>query len=243
MGARKFPETATTTATDYGSALFGALRQHADCNWMKYIRHEFVCRLGDGSLPRSAFLAYLEQDYLFLLHYARAWAMAVVKSETAGQMRMAAATVNALINEEISLHVRVCEREGITEEALLNAREAPQNIAYTRYVMDTALGGDLLDLLCAMSPCVFGYGEIGCLLADADTEPVYREWIDAYCGEPYQELCRSVAGLVEEVRLARLGSDFMGSPRWESLCSRFSTAVELEAQFWSMGMDLGKPGA
>lgn len=237
MSTRNLSDTAA--ATDYGSVVFSALRQHAADNWIRYTRHEFVCRLGDGSLPRSAFLAYLEQDYLFLLHYARAWAMAVVKSETATQMRMAAATVNALINEEISLHVRVCEREGITEQALLSAREAPQNIAYTRYVMDTALGGDLLDLLCVMSPCVFGYGEIGCRLAAADTEPVYREWIDAYRGEAYQGLCRDVARLVEEVRLAKLGDDFRGNPRWAVLCSRFNTAVELEAAFWSMGMDLG----
>ena len=34
--------------------------------WNQFIDHEFVRGLGDGSLPRSAFIAYLIQDYIFL---------------------------------------------------------------------------------------------------------------------------------------------------------------------------------
>ena len=83
-------------------------------------------------------MAYLIQDYIFLIHFSRAWALAIVKSETPEQMRGAAATVNALINDEIKLHVGICAREGITEAQLLDATEEPENLAYTRYVMDAA---------------------------------------------------------------------------------------------------------
>ena len=41
---------------------------------------DFVEQLGDGSLPRKSFLHYLVQDYVFLVHFSRAWALAVVKS-------------------------------------------------------------------------------------------------------------------------------------------------------------------
>ena len=133
-----------------------AWRASAGDVWQQYIDHEFVVSLGDGSLPRAAFIAYLIQDYIYLLHYSRAWALAVVKSDNAGQMRLAAATVNALINEEIQLHVSICEREGISEQSLLAAEEASENLAYTRYVMDAGLSGDLLDLLAALAPCAFG---------------------------------------------------------------------------------------
>ncbi|GIT88801.1 hypothetical protein ROBYS_38170 [Roseobacter sp. OBYS 0001] len=38
-----------------------------------YTHNDFVEGLRDGSLPRAAFLHYLVQDYVFLVHFARAW--------------------------------------------------------------------------------------------------------------------------------------------------------------------------
>ena len=48
--------------------------------WSAYTTHKFVAGLGDGTLPREAFLRYLRQDYVFLVHFSRAWALAVVKA-------------------------------------------------------------------------------------------------------------------------------------------------------------------
>ena len=229
------------STTDFNSPVLANWRSAAGASWEQYVDHQFVRGLGDGSLPRSVFIAYLIQDYLFLIHYSRVWSMAVVKSETVEQMRAAAATVNALINQEIQLHINVCKREGIPEAALMQAGEENENLAYTRYVMDVGLNGDLLDLLAALSPCVFGYAEIGARLADChDTSALYREWIDTYHCEEYDSLCTSVAQLVEQVALSRLGEIPQSSPRWAGLCQRFETATRLEASFWSMAFRLGK---
>lgn len=35
--------------------------------WKKYTEHEFVARLGDGTLPVENFKEYLVQDYLYLV--------------------------------------------------------------------------------------------------------------------------------------------------------------------------------
>jgi len=227
-------------STDYGSPVFAAWRQAAGETWLNYIDHEFVRGLGDGSLPREAFMAYLIQDYIFLLHFSRAWAMAVVKAETATQMRTAAATVNALINDEIQLHTGICQREGISEAQLLKATEAPENIAYTRYVMDSGLGGDLLDLLSSLTPCVFGYHAIGLNLVNCnDTTPLYREWIDTYSDSDYAGVCEAVAALIEDVASEKLGPIPEQNPRWKGLCKRFETATQLEIGFWQMGLRLG----
>lgn len=226
---------------DYGSPVYKRWREAAGTDWTDYTEHAFVKGLGDGSLPRSAFIAYLIQDYIFLLHFSRAWALAVVKSETATQMRTSAATVNALINEEIQLHVQICLREGITEAQLNETQEATENLAYTRFVMDAGLSGDLLDLLAALTPCVMGYGEIGLALADChDTKKIYREWIDTYRSDEYQAVCRSAAVLIEEVAQAKLGNEPEKNPRWQSLCKTFTTASRLEAGFWQMGLRLGE---
>ena len=75
---------------DYDSPILDGWREAAGENWSKYIEHEFVLGLGNGNLPREAFIAYLIQDYIFLLNFSRAWAMGIVKAETATQMRTAA---------------------------------------------------------------------------------------------------------------------------------------------------------
>lgn len=221
----------------YGSAVLAAWKKHAGDAWNDYVDHAFVRGLDDGSLPRECFIHYLIQDYIFLVDFSRAWAMAVVKSASLAEMKTAAATVDALVNHEMRLHVEVCRREGIAEHTLYDAVEAVENLAYTRYVMDAGLSGDFLDLMAALAPCVFGYGEIGARLGQeiAPDNP-YREWIETYSGEDYQGLCTEVAAMLEDAAAARLGARPLDSPRWPGLAERFAAATRLEIGFWDMGL-------
>jgi thiaminase/transcriptional activator TenA len=227
-----------TDAPRYGRA-FALWRRDAGAHWDAYTTHAFVEGLGDGSLPRAAYLHYLAQDYVFLVHFARAWALAVAKSETLEEMRVAAATVNALVNEEMKLHVAACAEHGLEEPALFAAEEAPANLAYTRYVLEAGYSGDFLDLMAALAPCVLGYGEIGRRLGASNAATPYRPWIDAYAGEGYQAVCREVGGLIDGALVRRLGEDFPGAPRWPRLAERFRTATRLEIGVWDMGLAAG----
>ena len=105
---------------DYGSPVFAAWRAAAQPAWQGYVEHEFVRRLGDGSLEQRAFMHYLAQDYVFLRHYARAWSMVAVKADAVAAMRVAAATAHALLAEEIRLHVATCAAQGMAESELEN---------------------------------------------------------------------------------------------------------------------------
>ncbi|MCV6593446.1 MAG: thiaminase II [Silicimonas sp.] len=215
---------------------FDAWRAAAGPDWAAYTRHAFVRGLGDGSLPRKAFLHYLKQDYVFLIHFARAWALAVTKAETVEEMRLAAGTVNGLINEEIALHIETCAAAGIDEATLFATEERQENLAYTRYVLDAGHSGDLLDLLAALAPCVMGYGEIGAHLAAAKTSETYDEWIGTYAGDGYQQVCRDVGALIDGAVARRLGETPEASPRWAALAARFRKATQLEVGFWDMGL-------
>ena len=231
------------TEHSYGSGYYALLREAAGATWQDYVGHEFVRGLGDGSLPKQAFLNYLKQDYVFLLHFSRAWALGVVKSGSLDEMKTCAATVDALVNHEIQLHVQVCAAEGISENELLETREEFENIAYTRFVIEAGLSGDFLDLVAALAPCVFGYGEIGKRLqADHNASTPYKEWISTYAGDDYQEVCSTVALMLENAVTARLGPDAQDLPRWSALSERFRRATELEVGFWDMGLRLGKLG-
>ncbi|WP_253762808.1 thiaminase II [Ruegeria sp. HKCCD4884] len=219
----------------YGKA-FTLMRDAAQGPWRDYTRHAFVEGMKDGTLPHEAFLHYLRQDYVFLIHFSRAWALAVVKSETHSEMLTAVGTVNALVAEEMQLHIGICEAAGISQDELFATPERAENLAYTRFVLEAGYSGDLLDLLVALAPCVMGYGEIGARLAEEATSDTYRDWINTYAGEEYQGACQAVGELLDSALTRRLGADFESSPRWDRLCQTFRTATELEVNFWQMGL-------
>ena len=224
----------------YGSPVFAGLREANREAWANYTEHEFVRTLGEGTLPRAAFLHYLKQDYVFLFHFSRAWALAVVKSTTLEEMTTAAATVDALVNQEMQLHVQTCAQVGVSQAELFATEETSENLAYTRFVMDAGLSGDLVDLLVALVPCVMGYGEIGLALAPslaANRSHPYRDWISTYSGDEYQGTCAAVGALLERAVASRIGSQPMNSPRWPDLSHRFAVACRLERDFWRMGLN------
>ena len=96
--------------------------------WSAYTTHEFVAGLGDGTPPRDAFLRYLRQDYVFLSHFSRARALAVVSAGNLEEMKMAASLVSVLINEEMKLHIGVVPPLALTRMSLSrrwNCRRTP----------------------------------------------------------------------------------------------------------------------
>lgn len=215
----------------YGTT-FPLLRAAAP-DWQAYVGHRFVETLRDGTLPRAAFLHYLTQDYLFLIQFSRAWALAVTKADTVAEMRACAAKVQTLIDGEMSLHTQICAEAGISPEALAATEERLETVAYTRFVLDAGHSGDFLDLLAALMPCVLGYGEIGLRLRGAGGP--YGDWIETYGGERYQAVCAASGALLDAAVARRIETPGAG-PRWPALCRRFATATRLEANFWDMGL-------
>ncbi len=219
------------------NSLFARLRAATGDDWRAFTGHEFVRRLGDGSLPEECFRHYLIQDYLFLIHFARAYALAAYKSETLADIRDAARSVAAIVDTETSLHVKYCAGWGLDEDALASAPEATATMAYTRYVLEKGASGDVLDLYVALAPCIVGYAEIGtALCADPDTRTdanAYGEWIDMYAGTEYQEVAARAVGQLDRLERSRAGPG-----RFDALCRTFRQATRLEAAFWDMGLTL-----
>jgi len=217
------------------------LRASCAADWEAYVCHPFVQGLADGSLPEACFRHYLAQDYVFLMHFARAYALAAYKSEDLTEMRQAAATLHELANGEMALHISYCAGWGLSEADLAVLPEDPANMAYTRFVLERGLSGDLLDLLVALAPCVVGYAEIARrLTADPATnlsdDNLYKQWIEAYAGDDYQELARNAVVQLDRVAAKRIGAAPQESGRWPSLAKTFDRATRLEIGFWEMGL-------
>lgn len=222
-------------------SLFHALKATCPADWDAYIRHDFVRQLATGTLPQCCFQQYLEQDYLFLIHFSRAWALAVVKCDQLADMREATATLNALLHHEMQLHVDYCARWGISAAQLAALDEEPANMAYTRFVLERGYSGDLLDLLTALLPCVIGYAEIGTWISSdpatrLDGNP-YRDWIEMYAGAEYQAVAADALAFLQRTAQRRLGAEPFQNERWPDLCRTFRAATRLEVDFWQMGLN------
>ncbi|WP_137181541.1 TenA family protein [Roseomonas sp. AR75] len=222
--------------TPYGSAtgLYRRLKQANAGDWQAYTWHPFVQGLADGSLPLPAFKRYLVQDYLFLVQFVRAFALAAYKAESLTAFREKAGAIQALLHE-MTLHVGYCAEWGIAEDAILAEPEAAETVAYTRWVLDRGIAGDILDLEVALAPCTVGYGEIALAIEASptrrrDANP-YESWIAMYAGDEYQALARGAAE-----RLDTLGESHGGFPRFAALSADFGKAARLEADFWRMGL-------
>lgn len=218
--------------------LFDRLKQACAAQWAAYVEHPFVRGLGDGRLPEACFRRYLGQDYLFLGHFARAYGLAAFKGETLDDIRQAARGLDAMINVEMGLHVAFCGRWGLTEAAMAALPEADATMAYTRFVLERGLAGDLLDLHVALAPCIVGYAEIGQTLAAragvALAGNPYREWIEMYASADYQAVAAA-----EIAYLDRLMERRGGAGRFDGLVTTFGRATRLEAAFWDMGLAAG----
>lgn len=217
--------------------LFDRLKAANGDAWRLYTEHDFIRQLANGSLPEDCFRHYLGQDYLFLIHFARAYALAIYKSDGLADMRAASAAVSGILEVEMGLHVTFCTGWGLSEAEMEALPEDSATMAYTRYVLEKGFAGDVLDLQVALAPCVVGYGEIGARLA-ADRETVregnpYWPWIEMYAGEEYQEVA---AGAITQ--LDRLAARRLTPARYDDLIVTFRQATRLEADFWQMGLDV-----
>lgn len=188
-----------------------------------------------GTLPEPAFRRYLTQDYLFLIHFARSYALLVSKLRTLAEMRAAAASMIAIL-DELPLHVGYCREWGLDEATMARRNGSRGN----RQLHPLRTGHrplrDALDLLAALMPCVAGYAEIGLgLLHDPATRLTanpYASWIRNYGDKGYLNGVNNAIGLLETLWRQR-----GGEARFAELSAIFTTATRLEANFWQMGLN------
>lgn len=210
------------------------LIQNSQPHWDNYIKHEFVQKLANGTLGLENFQHYLKQDYIYLFHYCRAFALAMYKSENFEQMNFSQQALNATL-DEIQLHINYCKEFGIDEKSIYEQKESPACVAYTRYVLDCGMNGDLAQLYAGVIPCFVGYAKVADYITEnnlsVENNP-YQSWIDMYSSKEYQEAAKAATQFFEEL-CKDLSKKQMGK-----IQEIFTTATRMEISFWQMGIDL-----
>ena len=204
--------------------------------WQSYYNHPFVKEIGDGTLEVDKFKYYMIQDYLYLLDYAKVYALGVVKADTEEVMRGFSSMVNGILNGEMSIHRSYMKRLGITQEEIKNAKASLDNISYTHYMLAVSYTGSLADLTVSLLSCMWSYLEIGTHLSKipGSTEnEFYGEWIRGYISKEYKELTQWVIDLTD-----KLACD-MSEKELKKLEEIFVNTSKYEYMFWDMAYNKG----
>ncbi|KAM0480331.1 hypothetical protein ACHAPX_004162 [Trichoderma viride] len=199
--------------------------------WDEFVNHPFVMALGNGTLPVDSFKGYIVQDYLYLIHFSRANALAAYKAKSIGDISRSNEIVSHILHE-MKLHINYCNSFGISESEIQATQELQACTAYTRYVLDIGQSEDWLALQMALAPCLLGYGAVAKMLhAHADTVRdgnTYWAWIENYNADDYVEAVRLGSELIEKsIRL-------QSPSRIEELIKIFVHATKMEIGFWEM---------
>ena len=217
------------------------LRAHAGDVWEAQHAHPFVTGIGDGTLPEEAFRFYVRQDYVFLIDYGRLLALGAARAPRLADMRRLAALAQGILETEMDLHRDYAAAWGIGAGELEAEQAAPATSGYVDFLLRTAALGDFAELAAALLPCMWGYAEIGERLAAGPlpAHPLYRQWIEMYSGEEFQELTAWSRELVDDVAGELTGPGHDRMRRAFLACSRHELAFWQSA--WYHRSDAARP--
>lgn len=207
------------------------LRQKANSIWTANHEHAFVQEIGSGTLDIEAFKYYMKQDYLYLIEYARVFALGVVKANDLNTMATFTVYLQSTLHEEMSLHRSYAQRLGITNEELEHTIAAPTTIAYSSYMISEAQKGSLAHLIAAILPCAWSYSEIGKRLAivpGALEHPQYGEWVRMYQDDEFEAIADWLCAKLDEL------ASTLGEAERKQLEDIFLTSSRFEYLFWDM---------
>ena len=191
--------------------------------------HPFVRGIASGELSRSRFVFYVEQDAWFLGAFARAYAVALAKTDDLDTML----TLRTLLDgtfDELRLHRGYAERWG----ADLDPEPADATLAYTDFLLRVAWSEPVAHTMAAMVPCMRLYAHLGRAMAPVTAaESPYREWVETYGDAGFEALAQQVEGLLDA-----------GDGEPAVMAQHYRTAMRREYRFFDQALSDGDaPGS
>ncbi|MDQ0223735.1 thiaminase II [Metabacillus niabensis] len=199
--------------------------------WEKNHTHPFVQGIGNGTLAKEKFRFYMIQDYLYLIEYAKVFALGAVKARDLETMGRFSKLLDATLHEEMELHRQYAKRFDISTKELEEAKPSPITLAYTHYMLQVSQNGTLAELVASLLPCMWSYWEIGKILNEepgASEHEFYGEWIRMYASDEFGKLANWCIDLMDQLAEGKSDAEL------RHLEDIFLNTTRFEYMFWDM---------
>jgi thiaminase (transcriptional activator TenA) len=227
----------TSLAISPEASFSATLRAQCDDIWAGLHAHPFLGELARGTLPLDKFRFFIEQDLLFLPPFARCMAMGAAKSASEEELGFFTRQLDGIISLEIPNN-----RSLLGHLIKLGADDrggslamAPANLAYTSFLLATAVEGGLLEIIASILPCSWSYVEIARgLEAEIADHAVYSDWVSFYLKEEEADLLGNMRETFDEMAAEAA----LSQARRRRLAEIFTMSSRLEGMFWQMAYTL-----
>ncbi len=190
--------------------------------------HPFLRELQAGTLTMDRFTYFIFQDYLYLLDFAQVLCQAGAKSPNLTILEIFTRHALTVVEEARSLHSGFGRKLGFSKQQLDRIHKGPATEVYTRQLQTVARGGSLAEIVAAVLPCYWIYGEIGKRLYKRRPKnpKIYRQWIETYASDEFWRPVR------EQIRLMdQLGAEAKAAEK-KLMQSHFLLSSRCEFLFW-----------
>jgi thiaminase/transcriptional activator TenA len=212
------------------------LRGRGERIWRAIDGHAFLRELHAGTLPMNHFTYFILQDYVYLLDFAQVLCHAGSKSPDLETLELFARHALGAVEVERSFHESFGKSLGLSRKQLDGVPKGPVTQAYIGHLQSVARSGTLGEIVAAVLPCYWIYGEVGRrLYRNRPSKPkIYRQWIETYASEAFWKPVR------EQIRLMdKLGAAANSSDR-KLMTAHFILSSRYEFMFWEQAYRLEK---
>jgi len=202
--------------------------------WSAIHSHPFLNELHRGTLPLGRFTYFILQDYVYLLDFAQVLCQGGAKSPNLETLALFCRHALGAVEVERTFHASFGKTLGLSRKQLDEVPKGPITQAYIAHLQSVARSGTLGELVAAVLPCYWIYGEVGRrLYRNRPLKPkLYREWIETYASEAFWRPVR------EQIQLMnRLGAA-AGRAERKTMTAHFVLSSRYEFMFWEQAYRL-----
>lgn len=172
------------------------------------------------------FTYFILQDYVYLLDFAQVLCQGGAKSPDLETLELFCRHALGAVEVERSFHASFGKSLGLSRKELDAVTKGPITQAYIGHLQSVARGGALGEIVAAVLPCYWIYGEVGRrLYRNRPIKPkIYRQWIEIYVSKEFWQSVREQIQLMDRLGAAAssgektlMAAHFVLSSRYEFL--------------------------